>query len=304
MTEEGRRGRKSRPTSRELHDMADEGGRNDENVVYGDSDSGQRLRDSFPEKTKVAGRHIVRDVPNNTLKVEGRTPNQKKFLENAFKNDVNFALAPAGTGKTFIAVYIAIEKLKAGLVDKIIITRPAVGGQEDLGFLPGDADEKMGPYMAPVIGHFEKILGDGDREKGYQALKKLRDNGTIEILPFAYMRGTDLEDAFVIGDEMQNATHEQVKMLLTRIGDGSQMLLVGDPEQTDLNPREFSGFEHAARTIQAAGIEGISVSEMTQEDIIRHPLIGPMLKALHDNPPQIPEHNAAPAPKPSQFRPS
>lgn len=187
-----------------------------------------------------------------------------------------------------------------GDVDEIIITRPAVGGQESNGFLPGGIDEKLGPHMAPVIGHLEEILGEGNKWEGRQKLEKLRKEHIIRILPFEYMRGTDLKRAFVVGDELQNATHEQMKMLLTRISDASRFVLVGDPEQTDLNPPELSGFAHAAETIGAQNIEGIGFVKMGDEDVVRHHLIGPMLKALRENPPAIPEGpthgNAMPTP--------
>lgn len=235
----------------------------------------------------------VKKLTANTMQVTGRTENQKNYIRSAFENDITFCLAPAGTGKTFIAAYIALEQLKQGLVERIIITRPTVGS-EDNGFLPGNSDEKMAPWMAPVLDHFVKILGDGQRDKGHAALKVLRDKSIIEILPFQHMRGTDIENTFVIGDELQNVTHEQMKMLLTRIGDGSKMLLVGDPDQTDLSPVELSGFAHAATTIRDANIEGIAVAEMGEEDVIRHPLIGPMLTALKNNPPPVVQYEPAP----------
>ena len=257
-------------------------------------DHSNKLNDHFSGASRG-----VNVNPKSLLSVEGRTKNQQKYIDDARKSDITFCLAPAGTGKTFIAAFLALEALANGEVEEVIITRPAVGGQEQNGFLPGGIDEKLGPHMAPVIGHLEKILGNGEAYKGREQLKKLREAGVVRILPFEYMRGTDLDHAFVIGDELQNATHEQVKMLLTRISEGSKFLLVGDPEQTDLQPEELSGFAHAATTIGAENIPGISFVEMGDEDVVRHHLIGPMLKALRENPPIIPD-----APTPGQAMPT
>ena len=194
-------------------------------------------------------------------------------MEAILSNDMVVAIGPAGTGKTYLAVACALAALKEDKVSKIILTRPVVEAGEKLGFLPGDFYEKVNPYLRPLYDAFHVMLGP-DRFRLY------RDEETIEIAPLAYMRGRTLEDAFIILDEGQNATPEQIKMLLTRMGQGSKLVVNGDVTQIDLPSKKMSGLIPLPMILK--GVPGISIVHFTQEDVVRHPLVKEVLRAYDD----------------------
>ncbi len=203
-------------------------------------------------------------------KVRPQGPNQGELLEAMATSNLTLALGPAGTGKTYLAISAAVEALEDGRVARIVLSRPAVEAGESLGFLPGDLQEKLAPYLRPLYDALSDRLG-GKR------LRSLVADGSIEIAPVAYMRGRTLNNAFVVIDEAQNCTYSQLKMLLTRLGWHSTMVMTGDPDQTDLLPG-MSGLADIARRL--AAIDGIAVVELDERDIVRHPLVGAMLGVL------------------------
>jgi len=221
--------------------------------------------------------HFVDKNPNDILvfgpngkTVRARTPNQKKMVAAADKNDIVFAIGPAGTGKTYTAVALAVRALKNKVVKKIILTRPAVEAGENLGFLPGDLKEKIDPYLRPLYDALDDMI---PAEKlGYYMSTR-----TIEIAPLAYMRGRTLDNAFIILDEAQNSNDLQLKMFLTRIGASAKAIITGDPTQIDLPRNMRSGLEKASRILQ--NIEGISHIALTEEDVVRHKLVKAIIKA-------------------------
>ena len=221
--------------------------------------------------------HFVDKNPNDILvfgpngkTVRARTPNQKKMVAAADKNDIVFAIGPAGTGKTYTAVALAVRALKNKVVKKIILTRPAVEAGESLGFLPGDLKEKIDPYLRPLYDALDDMI---PAEKlGYYMSTR-----TIEIAPLAYMRGRTLDNAFIILDEAQNSNDLQLKMFLTRIGANAKAIITGDPTQIDLPRNMRSGLEKASRILQ--NIEGISHIALTEEDVVRHKLVKAIIKA-------------------------
>ncbi len=221
--------------------------------------------------------HFIDKNPNDILvfgpngkTVRARTPNQKKMVAAADKNDIVFAIGPAGTGKTYTAVALAVRALKNKVVKKIILTRPAVEAGESLGFLPGDLKEKIDPYLRPLYDALDDMI---PAEKlGYYMSTR-----TIEIAPLAYMRGRTLDNAFIILDEAQNSNDLQLKMFLTRIGANAKAIITGDPTQIDLPRNMRSGLEKASRILQ--NIEGISHIALTEEDVVRHKLVKAIIKA-------------------------
>jgi len=202
--------------------------------------------------------------------VAAKTAAQARYLDMLAKHDLTFALGPAGTGKTFLAVAHGAGLLLAGEVDRLVITRPAVEAGERLGFLPGDLLEKVDPYMAPVFEALTDIMGA-------EQLRRPRDRGEIEVAPIAFMRGRTLAHAFVIVDEAQNASRLQMKMVLTRMGEGARMAVTGDPSQVDLLNRNDSGLAHAVSILE--GLKGIAVMRFAAEDVVRHPLVERIVKA-------------------------
>jgi phosphate starvation-inducible PhoH-like protein len=202
--------------------------------------------------------------------IAAKTAAQARYLEALASHDLVFGLGPAGTGKTFIAVAHGASLLLSGAVDRLVVTRPAVEAGERLGFLPGDLIEKVDPYMAPVLEALTDILGP-------EQLRRRRDRGEIEIAPIAFMRGRTLSHAFVIVDEAQNASRLQMKMVLTRMGEGARMAVTGDPSQIDLLNRADSGLAHAVSILE--GVEGIAVTRFTAADVVRHPLVERIVKA-------------------------
>ena len=203
-----------------------------------------------------------------------RTKGQKKYLKEVLKNDIVFAVGPAGTGKTYQAVALAVNALKNREVDKIVITRPAVEAGERLGFLPGDLKEKIDPYLTPLYDALREMIPNG-KLKGYL------DSRTIEVAPLAYMRGRTLHNSFMILDEAQNATKMQMKMFLTRLGVTSKAIITGDITQIDLPPNDKSGLIDAVSILK--GVEGISFVEFDSKDVVRHRLVKNIIKAYSEN---------------------
>ncbi len=206
----------------------------------------------------------------NGRTVRARTTNQKRMVTAADKNDIVFAIGPAGTGKTYTAVALAVRALKNKTVKKIILTRPAVEAGESLGFLPGDLKEKIDPYLRPLYDALEDMI-PADKLGYYMTTK------TIEVAPLAYMRGRTLDNAFMILDEAQNTNDLQLKMFLTRIGANAKAIITGDPTQIDLPRNQHSGLLKASRILQ--NIEGIAHIELNEEDVVRHKLVKDIIKA-------------------------
>jgi len=202
--------------------------------------------------------------------IRGRGPNQKKYLKNIAKNAVNFGVGPAGTGKTFLAVASAVAALQDDQVQRIVLVRPAVEAGERLGFLPGDMAQKVDPYLRPLYDALYEMLG-------VERVATLIDRNVIEVAPLAFMRGRTLNDAFVILDEAQNTTKEQMKMFLTRIGFGSTAVVTGDITQIDLPRKGLSGLIHALEIL--AGVKGISFCFFEARDVVRHPMVQQIVEA-------------------------
>lgn len=206
--------------------------------------------------------------------IYAKTLNQKHYIKAINNNDLVFGIGPAGTGKTYVAVINAIAKLKAGEVKKIILTRPAVEAGESLGFLPGDLKEKVDPYLRPLYDALNEVLGTKQTEE-------MIEKGIIEIAPLAYMRGRTLESAYVILDEAQNTTLNQMKLFLTRLGFNSKMVVTGDITQIDLPRKENSGLVQA--TFLLKNIKGISIINFEKVDVIRHPLVQKVLARYEEH---------------------
>jgi len=200
----------------------------------------------------------------------GRTPNQRTYLRNILEHDITFGIGPAGTGKTFLAVACAVDALERSAVQRIILTRPAVEAGERLGFLPGDLAQKVDPYLRPLYDALYDLMGN---EKVGKAFEK----GLLEIAPLAFMRGRTLNHAFVILDEAQNSTAEQMKMFLTRIGFGSKAVVTGDVSQIDLPRGTESGLIDAERILRR--VRGIATTHFTSADVVRHPLVARIVEA-------------------------
>ncbi|WP_026572413.1 PhoH family protein [Bacillus sp. UNC438CL73TsuS30] len=211
---------------------------------------------------------IARTVKGKSIRV--KTIGQMQYVTAIKKNDLVFGIGPAGTGKTYLAVVMAVNALKNGQVNKIILTRPAVEAGESLGFLPGDLKEKVDPYLRPLYDALHDVLGA-------EHTGRLIERGTIEIAPLAYMRGRTLEDAFVILDEAQNTTNAQMKMFITRLGFGSKMVITGDQTQVDLPKGVKSGLIVAEEIL--LNVKGISFIFLEQSDVVRHPLVGRIIEA-------------------------
>ena len=209
----------------------------------------------------------------NGKTVRARTQNQKKMVQAADKNDIVFAIGPAGTGKTYTAVALAVRALKNKLVKKIILTRPAVEAGESLGFLPGDLKEKIDPYLRPLYDALDDMI-PADKLGYYMSTR------TIEIAPLAYMRGRTLDNAFIILDEAQNTNDLQLKMFLTRIGANAKAIITGDPTQVDLPRNMRSGLEKSTRILK--NVEGIAHIELNEEDVVRHRLVKSIIKAYEN----------------------
>ena len=202
--------------------------------------------------------------------IKSKTVGQKKYVDAIKKNTIAFGEGPAGTGKTYLAVAMAASAYKNKQVDRIILTRPAVEAGEKLGFLPGDLQEKVNPYLRPLYDALQEMFG-------YENYLKLMEKGAIEIAPLAYMRGRTLNNAFVILDEAQNTTPEQMKMFLTRIGFNSRVVVTGDLSQTDLPDGKKSGLAEAVKILN--GIEGIAIHQFSDKDVVRHKLVQKIIVA-------------------------
>lgn len=199
-----------------------------------------------------------------------RTPRQRDYLNNILKHDITFGVGPAGTGKTWLAVACAIDALERESVHRLVLTRPAVEAGERLGFLPGDLAQKVDPYLRPLYDALYDLMG-------IERVQRLFEKQTIEIAPLAYMRGRTLNHAFVILDEAQNTTPEQMKMFLTRIGFGSKAVINGDPSQVDLPRGHASGLMHAVDILES--VQGIATTRFTSRDVVRHPLVARIVDA-------------------------
>jgi phosphate starvation-inducible protein PhoH and related proteins len=199
-----------------------------------------------------------------------RTPRQRDYLNNILKHDITFGVGPAGTGKTWLAVACAIDAMERDTVQRIVLTRPAVEAGERLGFLPGDLAQKVDPYLRPLYDALYDLMG-------FERVQRLFEKQSIEIAPLAYMRGRTLSHAFVILDEAQNTTPEQMKMFLTRIGFGSKAVITGDPSQVDLPKGHKSGLAHAVKVLE--DVKGIAVTKFTSRDVVRHPLVARIVDA-------------------------
>ncbi|MFQ3214373.1 MAG: phosphate starvation-inducible PhoH-like protein [Marivirga sp.] len=206
--------------------------------------------------------------------IKAKTKNQIKLVEAVNKNDLVFAIGPAGTGKTYISVAMAVKALKNKEVKKIIITRPAVEAGENLGFLPGDLKEKIDPYLRPIYDALDDMVPS-------EKLKYYQENRVIEIAPLAYMRGRTLHNAFILLDEAQNTTPMQIKMFLTRMGPNSKAIITGDMSQVDLPKRQKSGLIEATRILK--DIKGIAMVKLTGEDVVRHRLVKDIIEAYDKN---------------------
>ncbi|MCD6047547.1 MAG: PhoH family protein [Gammaproteobacteria bacterium] len=210
---------------------------------------------------------------NKYCLVKARGSNQKKYVEAIKHHPINFGIGPAGTGKTYLAVACAVAALQAQAIQRILLVRPAVEAGEKLGFLPGDLTQKVDPYFRPLYDALYDMLG-------FEQVGRLLQKNVIEIAPLAYMRGRTLNDAFIILDESQNTTREQMKMFLTRIGFGSTVVITGDMTQVDLPRGTNSGLEQAVSVLE--NVEGVSISHFTAKDIVRHPIVQAVVEAYEN----------------------
>lgn len=218
--------------------------------------------------SQTEGAEVIIRTPRSVIK--GRGFNQHKYLNNIVRHDINFGIGAAGTGKTYLAVASAVEALENEQVRRLILVRPAVEAGERLGFLPGDLAQKVDPYLRPLYDALYEMLG-------FEKVGKLLERNMIEIAPLAYMRGRTLNDAFVILDEAQNTTIEQMKMFLTRIGFGSTAVVTGDITQIDLPRENQSGLNHVIRVLE--NVKGISFTFFDSKDVVRHPIVGRIIDA-------------------------
>jgi phosphate starvation-inducible PhoH-like protein len=221
------------------------------------------------EEHQQLGRQVLARSQSGKL-LRPRTLRQKAYVEAMERHDLTLALGPAGTGKTFLATVLAVRMLQERKVDKLILTRPAVEAGERLGFLPGDLQQKVDPYLRPLYDALHTLLGA-------EKVTALLEKGVIEIAPLAYMRGRTLADAFVILDEAQNTTTAQMRMVLTRLGERSRMVVTGDPTQIDLPGGVTSGLHEAAEVLE--GIEGVAICRLSAADVVRHPLVQRLVTA-------------------------
>ena len=221
-----------------------------------------------PAGAPAAGDDIVLHTRRSDL--AGRTPNQRQYLRHILDHDIAFGIGPAGTGKTFLAVACAVDALERSAVQRIVLTRPAVEAGERLGFLPGDLTQKVDPYLRPLYDALYDLMG-------FDRVTKAFERATLEIAPLAFMRGRTLNHSFIILDEAQNTTPEQMKMFLTRIGFGSKAVITGDTSQVDLPRGATSGLVEAEQIL--AGVKGIAMTRFTSADVVRHPLVARIVEA-------------------------
>jgi phosphate starvation-inducible PhoH-like protein len=246
-------------------------------VVAGDIDGAIRMGRPMPD-TKLEGSEQIEmftggggiELRTRKKPIEPRTEAQKEYVKNLFANEMGFGIGPAGTGKTYLAVAVGVTMLISGAVEKIILSRPAVEAGERLGFLPGDMKEKIDPYMQPLYDALNDFLPA-------KQIQKLTEDKRIEIAPLAFMRGRTLSNAFVVLDEAQNATTMQMKMFLTRLGEGSRMVITGDRTQVDLPRGTASGLADAERILK--GVKGVTFNYFSSKDVVRHPLVARVIEA-------------------------
>ncbi len=230
------------------------------------------LQQSNVEERSSNTTHVeaVSVIQTKKASIKPRGRNQQSYVKAIRSNDINFGIGPAGTGKTFLAVACAVEALLSDKVERILLVRPAVEAGEKLGFLPGDLAQKVDPYLRPLYDALYEMLG-------FETVDKLMERNIIEVAPLAYMRGRTLNGSFVILDESQNTTREQMKMFLTRIGFGSTAVINGDPSQIDLPKGHASGLRHAVEVLD--GVGGISFTHFSAKDVVRHPLVQRIVEA-------------------------
>ncbi|MEW5755578.1 MAG: PhoH family protein [Pseudomonadota bacterium] len=221
----------------------------------------------IPPETAPVGDPVIKA---RHKQVSGRGLNQRRYLEAILKHDISFGIGPAGTGKTYLAVACAVQALEHDEVRRILLTRPAVEAGERLGFLPGDLEQKIDPYLRPLYDALYEMLG-------FETVAKLVERNVIEVAPLAYMRGRTLNESFIILDEAQNTTVEQMKMFLTRIGFGSKAVITGDVTQVDLPPKVESGLRHVTEVLK--DVEEISFTFFKSKDVVRHPLVQRIVEA-------------------------
>jgi phosphate starvation-inducible PhoH-like protein len=220
------------------------------------------------ELQRLASQALARTQAGRVLRP--RTLRQQAYVEAIEQHDLTLALGPAGTGKTFLATVLAVRLLQERRVERLVLTRPAVEAGERLGFLPGDLQQKVDPYLRPLYDVLHLLLGS-------ERTASLMEKGVIEVAPLAYMRGRTLADAFVILDEAQNTTSAQMRMVLTRLGENARMVVTGDPTQVDLPPGTVSGLAEAARVLE--GVEGVAICRLSAADVVRHPLVQRLVQA-------------------------
>jgi len=230
-------------------------------------DTGKKLKEVVDARAEIAKTQKGKSIYAKTI-------NQREYFTKIQKNDLVFGIGPAGCGKTYLAVVIGVMMLKKGEVERIVITRPVVEAGESLGFLPGDLKEKVDPYLRPLYDAFHDVLG-------IEMTEKMTARGQIEIAPLAYMRGRTLENAYVVLDEAQNTTKEQMKMFLTRLGENSKMVVTGDVTQIDLPKRITSGLVHVWSILK--DVEGIEFVEFDTVDVVRHPLVQKIIERYISN---------------------
>lgn len=229
------------------------------------------LAENGADLMKDEGGDAVLVHGNSGLQVKARTANQRRMVESSNEHDMVFAIGPAGTGKTYTAVALAVRALKNKQVRRIILTRPAVEAGENLGFLPGDLKDKLDPYLQPLYDALRDMIPP-------ERLRDFLESGVIQIAPLAYMRGRTLDKAFVILDEAQNATTSQLKMFLTRMGQTAKFVITGDLTQIDLPKKQQSGLQHTLRFLE--DVKGIGVVRLNEKDVIRHPLVKSIIRAF------------------------
>ena len=231
----------------------------------------------MPRKTQkktpkyMQGKSVSAEKVYIKKKIEAKSTNQRKYIRSIKANDVTFCNGPAGSGKTHLAVAMAIDFLTKGLVDKIVVTRPVMSGGESIGFLPGTADRKLEPYMCPVFDEFNYYVSR-------QQVSSWKNEGALEVVPIGFMRGRSFHNSFIIGDECQNLSMEQMKMFLTRTGLNSKLVVTGDESQSDLPSSQRGAFETCLRRL--TGLEGVGVITLTKEDIVRNSLIPLIIERL------------------------
>ena len=246
---------------------------NGKSVEFADIDRALRMNPENDNQLEMFSKSSV-EIKTRKKPVEPRTDAQKAYVNSLMENELAFGIGPAGTGKTYLAVAVAVSKFISGDVDRIILSRPAVEAGEKLGYLPGDMKDKIDPYMQPLYDALNDFL------PGKQ-LAKLIEEKRIEIAPLAFMRGRTLANAFVVLDEAQNATSMQMKMFLTRLGEGSRMVITGDRSQVDLPRGVVSGLSDAERLLK--GIKGVGFNYFTSKDVVRHPLVAAIIEAYDDD---------------------